>query len=1069
MKFSADELAALTAADPHHVLPPSPEQRLIIEADPQTSMKVTAGAGSGKTTVISQRVVWLVANGHVCAEEILGLTFTRKAVGELGSRIRVLLARLERQLGSSSDLTLPGLDSPTVSTYNSYAASIVGEYGVNIGIEPETMLLDDAGAYAIAGAIIDAASIDDVPPEVARDTMIADMISLAGAMNDHGRDVEEVTRYLQLCLDALISSRGKEIDAPRRRKLEAKIRTARLAGKYMEAKRANLAMDFSDQVRFAQRILDEVPAALSTEQARWKIVLLDEFQDTSVAQLTLLRTLFSRAAVTAVGDPRQAIYGWRGASADNMIRFSQDFRNVESLSLSTSWRNDESILNVANTIADRLPGEKDAPLRPRPGAGVGAVVVDVSSGAHDPDYGTNGLRSLVEWAKSLPEKSTKAVLCRKRAQFGTVATALEAAGFAVHIHGSSGLLTDPFVADLRAVLTVAVDPLAGDHFMRLASGRVLGLGAHDIAALAAFTRAQNDDRLDYFTRENDTDQPVVLESIDQSTIVEGVDELVAIDDLTSAPKRKLPESLKRSMANLDNSGLSRTAIDRLVRLGRSLRTIRSASGSVTAIIRRTIEAIGFDVDIWALPDSLRNLHRSAFDSFLSAANQYGSSVDRPTLNGFLEWLSIMESKDALSVAEPNADSRAINIMTVHASKGLEFDAVAIPGLVVRDFPTLPRDKEGWMDRMALPYPLRGDAAHLVDFDLSTVEFETAKELNAWIADFIRPGIEHAHAGEERRLAYVAFTRAKHHLFLGAELMNGRSAPDELSPFITEAIGVLGIDPEIPLPAETDQTHVDETAMWPVSRDATVATARLAAEWVERAETRSLDELSQRPSPVGDFARRALAIRSRRQTPGIAEMPERLSATSLVAWRRNPSDYRCQTLRPVPEAPSRAAEIGTTFHAWVEQHFGQSSIDIDDDRSIRPADVATLERLQGTFLDSEFAHRHADHVELSFELVLGRFRVPGKIDAVFIDGQHAEVVDWKTSKRPDDAVLEVMKWQLALYRFAVQRTYPHIAEVTGTFYFLGSNEVVRFTELPDEAEIIAWLESHEGSSVNGQDE
>src|SRR5690606_14544903 len=138
-----------------------------------------------------------------------------------------------------------------------------------------------------------------------------------------------------------------------------------------------------------------------------------------------------------------------------------------------------------------------------------------------------------------------------------------------------------------------------------------------------------------------------------------------------------------------------------------------------------------------------------------------------------------------------------------------------------------------------------------------------------------------------------------------------------------------------------------------------------------------------------------------------------------------------------------AEIGTTFHSWVEQHFGQSSIDIGEDESVRPIDAETIERLQATFSASEFATRRADHVEMSFELVLGRFRVPGKIDAVFITGDHAEVVDWKTSKKPDAAVLEVMKWQLALYRFAILRVHPEITEVTGTFYFVGSDEIVQF--------------------------
>ena len=1057
MRFTAERLAELTAADPAQAFPPSPEQKVIIEADPAQSMKVTAGAGSGKTTVISQRVVWLVANEYVSPEEILGLTFTRKAVGELGGRIRLLLSRLRHNLGRGQDLSLPGLDNPTVSTYNSYAASIVSEHGVSIGIEPETVLLDDAAAHTIAGNLIDSTPPDEIPGDFSRETMIADIIALAGQMNDHGRDVDEVTNYLEQCLAALVSSKGKPVDPNgRRAKLEAKIRTARLADAYMRAKRRNLAMDFSDQVRFAQRILDEVPAAAEAERARWKIVLLDEFQDTSVAQLKLLRDLFHSTAVTAVGDPRQAIYGWRGASADNMVRFSSDFRDVESLSLSTSWRNDRTILQAANRIAAGLADSNESPLSARDGAGDGEVSVEISSGAHDPDFLTNGLRALTEWFRTVPAGSSKAVLCRKRAHFAPVAAALEAAGFAVHVHGSSGLLTDPFVADLRAVLTAAVDPMAGDEIMRLISGRMLGLGAGDIAGLQAFTRRQTERRA--ADRAEPATEDVIAEAIDQATIVEGIDELIEVQRALDQGARTGAD--KGLVADYEQSGLSSEALHRLVRLARALRATRSGTGTVASIIRTAMSETGIDSDIWGLSDSLRNLHRASVDAFLSAASQYSATDDKPSITGFLSWLSLMEAHDALSVAEPTTAADAINIMTVHASKGLEFDAVAVPSLVVKDFPTEPRDKEGWMDRTALPYPLRGDRAHLVDFDLREAEFDTKKALDEWIGDFIRPRIADAHEGEERRLAYVAFTRAKRHLWLGAELMGSRAVPDDPSPFLTEAIEALGLEVEIPEPADESAADRIETTPWPVPRSRQVAAAQRAAGWVDASPDVSLESLAEEPGVIGRFASQALRIGDRPESMSAAAMPDRLSATALVAWRRDPQGFRTQTLRPIPTPPSRAAEIGTTFHSWVEQHFGQSSIDIGEDESVRPIDAETIERLQATFSASEFATRRADHVEMSFELVLGRFRVPGKIDAVFITGDHAEVVDWKTSKKPDAAVLEVMKWQLALYRFAILRVHPEITEVTGTFYFVGSDEIVQFTDLPDEDDVVAWLEAND---------
>lgn len=365
-----------------------------------------------------------------------------------------------------------------------------------------------------------------------------------------------------------------------------------------------------------------------------------------------------------------------------------------------------------------------------------------------------------------------------------------------------------------------------------------------------------------------------------------------------------------------------------------------------------------------------------------------------------------------------------------------------------------------MERTALPYPLRGDRAHLVDYDLRTADFDTKKALDEWVNEFIKPAIADAHEEEERRLAYVAFTRAKHHLWLGAELMGARANPDEPSPFLMEAIEELNLDVDMPEPADESAEDRVETSVWPVPRTALVSTARRAAEWVSRAAPTGLSELAQKPTPVGQYARQALRISSRPEREGTGAVPDRLSATALVSWRRDPNDFMKQTLRPVPSPPSRAAEIGTTFHSWVEQHFGQASIDIEDEQQVRPIDTATIERLQQTFIGSEFASRHADHIEMSFELVLGRFRVPGKIDAVFITGDHAEVVDWKTSKLPEEKTLEVMKWQLALYRFAIQRVHPEITEVTGTFYFVGSDDIVRFTHLPEETEIIAWLEAND---------
>ena len=200
----APHYTALRLADIIGVPPPTEEQQRIIEGPLDTAV-VIAGAGSGKTTVIAQRVVYLVANGIVDAESILGLTFTRKAVGELNERIRKLLHRFREAEGVRRGATdLPGIDVPTVTTYNSFAAGIVADHGVRIGVEPESRLLDIADAMALAGTVVDAATDREIPPRIARSTVIDQILSLSSQINEHLQTPEAVIDHLDDCIDGFL-------------------------------------------------------------------------------------------------------------------------------------------------------------------------------------------------------------------------------------------------------------------------------------------------------------------------------------------------------------------------------------------------------------------------------------------------------------------------------------------------------------------------------------------------------------------------------------------------------------------------------------------------------------------------------------------------------------------------------------------------------------------------------------------------------------------------------------------------------------------------------------------------
>ncbi|HEV7187020.1 MAG TPA: ATP-dependent helicase, partial [Blastococcus sp.] len=428
---------------------PSPEQARVVAAPPDRPLVVVAGAGSGKTETMAARVSWLVANRLVEPEAILGLTFTRKAASELNERVRLRLGALARHPDTDDDLRRRlDIAQPTVSTYHGYAASLVAEHGLRIGVEPGAGVLGPAMCWGQAATVVSAwtGDMSDVPLTLL--TTVEDVLALASELGEH--DISPAAlRAWTARLEAQIAGYA---DAPRKKgpykdvtdvldRQRARVALLPLVEAFEARKRAAGAIDYADQVAYAARIAVASAEVGRRERARWKVVLLDEYQDTSVGQLRMLEALFGRDTghpVLAVGDPRQSIYGWRGASAGTIERFARTFpglpdRPAERLTLATSWRNDQAVLAVANAVSGLLPAP-DQPLpdlAPAPTAGRGAVSVGL--------YGTvaEGTEALADrlagcW-NTRPEgrPPTVAVLVRARKQLPGIAAALRERGVPV--------------------------------------------------------------------------------------------------------------------------------------------------------------------------------------------------------------------------------------------------------------------------------------------------------------------------------------------------------------------------------------------------------------------------------------------------------------------------------------------------------------------------------------------------------------------------------------------------------------------------------------------------------------
>lgn len=1080
---------------------PTPEQVAVIEADPAAPLLVVAGAGSGKTETMAARVVWLVANGHVASEEILGLTFTRKAAGELADRVRSRLRALYRR-----GLVDVEPQPVTVSTYHAYAAAVLSDHGLRVGIEPGSKLLGEAGAWQLASEVVERWDGDMSGVENVAATVTEAVLALAGECAEHLVEPADVEAYLEGVLDravtlpAELGSAGPGTPkAPVRERLArlvAKQRVVPLVAAYAQRKRDLEVLDFGDQVALAARVALEVPEVAAGERERFRVVLLDEYQDTSHGQLVLLRALFGEGhPVTAVGDPHQSIYGWRGASAGNLQRFPADFARAGgepsgTRVLSTSWRNDAAVLAVANRVAadlrtpprwlhrDGRRGEHVdvPPLVGRPQAGPGRVALGWFATLEDE---ARAVAEVVagQWRDPAGRPSA-AVLCRARAQFPLVEAALRAQGLPVEVVGLGGLLTVPEVADVRAALEVLHDPTRGDSLMRLLTGAAVRLGPRDVEALGVWSAELNRRRrraTDARTGGSaDAGQPVevVADAVDERSIVEALDEL--------------PPEGWRGPAGQELSAPGRRRLDRL---GGTLRDLRSRTALPLADLVLDVErALLLDVEVAARPGVRPGAARAHLDAFADVAAAFADTGGAPgagggaragsggSLGAFLGWLAAADTRErGLEAPVTEVRDDAVQVLTVHASKGLEWDVVAVTGLVEGTFPSgtngrPPGPANGWLgDIGALPYPLRGDRAGLPHWPVEGAS--TQVDLAAALDDFREACGEHDVA-EERRLAYVAVTRARRLLLLTGAQWGDGSRPRTPSRFLVEAADLVGA-------GGVEMLHWADAAEDGVAnpRDALVA----RADW-------PFDPLGPRRAAVGDGAARVLAaLAERHAAPPVAPvgdrvgwarevdlllterdastrrdlavaLPRHLSASKVVALATDPVAFAARLRRPMPEPPNPHARRGSAFHAWLEERYGMAAlVDVDDlpgaaDESAGDEDLAAL---QAAFLASEWADRVPDAVEVSIETPVAGVVLRGRVDAVFrLPGDRWEVVDWKTGPPPgrdDDAGARTRAVQLAVYRLAWARLQGvPVEQVGAAFFYASAGRTVRPVDLLDAA-------------------
>ena len=1049
----------------------SPEQLAAITA-PLEPFVVIAGAGSGKTTVMTARVIWLIATGQVRPEQVLGLTFTNKAAGELSSRVRRAVQRLSDRV---SGVPHDEVGEPTVSTYHAFAGRLLAEHGLRIGVEPGSRLLTEAAAIQLAHRIVTRTSRDMSGIDNAVASVVQYVRALDSELAEHCLEPATLRDFdIALIAEIDAAPRIYAETAKARSAALTRIELAHLVEEFREARRVRDLVDFSDQMRFGARLADESPEVGSMLREQFPVVLLDEYQDTSVAQRRMLTGIFGGGhAVTAVGDPLQAIYGFRGASVANIDAFPVHFPRADGrpapvLRLAENRRSGVRILDAANDLASPLRAlhPQVAPLvapqptatgRAKPAGGL-RIALHLS---YSEEIAWVADR-VVEQIAAGTAPSEIAILTRMRSDFPAIMSALGEHEVPVEVVGLDGLLAMPEVAEVIAVLEVLHDSTANPSLVRLLSGPRWRIGLRDLALLGhrAARLAGGHGRV-----EGDVDDQLdaAVAGVDPADIVSLLD---ALDD---------PGDL----------GYDPVARERFAALSAEIRLLRRGIGDpLPDLVHRVITVTGLDVEMAASPDVLR-LHRAeGLASFVDLVAGFADAEGDAGVSAFLTWLAMAARYSSVPQLDrpPTADS--VQLMTVHRSKGLEWPVVVLPSLTAGVFPEKRSITKWTSNAKAVPFPLRGDAASLPQLTGLTAKDHTA------FGDACK-----AHSAlDELRLAYVAVTRAERLVIAssswwGPAQKNRRGPSDYLLTLREQCIGGGGtVDMWVDAPAEgeTSPSYGERVDVaWPPvpGSDLQVRASEAAAGVlahagldVEALRAEQAGLASDEGSPLLGLAADDLDIvlgwdddiallleerRAERSATRVVSLPSSLSASDLVRLADDPDAFTRRLARPVPSAPAPAARRGTRFHAWVEAHFDvQPLLDPDDLPGAADFDIdsdSELTEMQQAFLASAYADRTPIGIEVGFSLVVGGRVVPGRIDAVFsstdADGlTRYDVVDWKTSRRHDSDPL-----QLAIYRVAYSELVGvPLEQVDAAFVYVRDGAVVRYDDLPDRAGLEALL-------------
>ena len=953
---------------------PTDEQQVILDLG-LTTIKVRAGAGTGKTTTVAMVIANLIATHGVEPEQVLGITFTNKAASELADRVRAMVGSDE-----------PGRQAE-VHTYHGFAAQILAELGALAGVDNRAKVITPTFARQLMSETFHHRSYQHL--DITQSRTLDQIRRLGERLGDHLLTAQDI------------------VDLPAADDIErARHEMAQTLVQYQEDKRRLKVVDYSDLVTLSTRIVTENPDLARAIRDRYRVVVLDEYQDTNPAQRGLLLAIFGDGfPVIAVGDEDQTIYEWRGASAENFELFTDHFRRPDGgpahlKGLRLNRRSTQRILEVANQVRARAGVDPELLISDKPDDDDSEVVTHWAADAlEEAEWIAARFEGLHD--RGVPWREM-AVLFRKNKDFAVMVDVLGRHEIPLEVANIGGLLSVPEVADLRAWLTALERPEDSTALTHILFGSRYRLGLADLAPLARLAGAEN---------RGDEDE-------EEATPVTLIEAIESLDELPSL------------------RGEARLALDGFLEAYRRV-LLESQGLALVDVCRLILDQTGAWRDIEALPVNRRLTARLNLYRFLDLTEDWSPLKGRPSIQAFLEYLDAMEEEPAEELDSARLSGEdAVTLVTVHRAKGLEWENVAVPAVTKAGFPSGP----GTFPNPAtvadqVPVGLRIDSV----LDQLPGDIQRAK-------DFLRE----RHLRQEWRVAYVAVTRAKRRLFLSGAHWYGHPEAnrkpkepsdlwllvDGLEVSTNAGVAVVGERPDV-----LRLRHEDPTPdpLFPDGWDGALRRA-LDDPGTISALARQLG-LEQEHQVLADEMQTRLFSLADPAKPSMGPETDTVSVTGLVTYAQCPKRFYWTSVDPLPRRRNLAAVRGTEVHRRIELHQrGQVPLDLVDDELYDVIETDTDSGGAGAFanyMSSRFADARAIMVETPFTIGLASgIRANGRIDAIYQEQGRWEVVDFKSGRRRDEPsrIVQLQAYAVAVDEFDFGFTKPE--EVIVTFAYLG---------------------------------